>query len=388
MTRNDLSWVDYCKGTAILWIFLNHVSEQVLGYPLIANPSKTGPVFRAAWATPLAGWSRPLEPGLESAPLRGLVRRPGGRPVPDLERIRPDVGSSRARGQRAVCDGTVLQASCGAWSIHCGGGSSLLHGNLAPRGYGLSLADPRTYLSLLGVRMTPGLFFYFTPAWWYIGLLIQLYLVYPLLWKALHRRGPLWMLAVACIVAFAVRFIGLVSFEGFVGQWSLGAVFITRLPEFVLGIFLAARLHADPAGVDARLRSHRSSLTAAAVFAAGIGLSLTLAGMTVAPFLMAGGVLVVLYGCSSPTEGRTAPSGGPSPGRVDTPTRSTWPPSGGPEATARGHAARSHRMGADPGGSRGIRGPGLGIGEAVRFRRSAGSGWWTRGGPPGRSPVS
>jgi peptidoglycan/LPS O-acetylase OafA/YrhL len=44
--------------------------------------------------------------------------------------------------------------------------------------------DGRLFSSLLGVRLFPieSSFFYLNSAWWYFTLLLQLYLVFPLLW--------------------------------------------------------------------------------------------------------------------------------------------------------------------------------------------------------------
>ena len=36
-----LNWVDQIKAVAIIWIFFNHVTERLFGYPLITNPTNT-----------------------------------------------------------------------------------------------------------------------------------------------------------------------------------------------------------------------------------------------------------------------------------------------------------------------------------------------------------
>ena len=38
-------WLDLLKAVAILWIFLNHAVERVLGSPYIANPNFHWPPF-------------------------------------------------------------------------------------------------------------------------------------------------------------------------------------------------------------------------------------------------------------------------------------------------------------------------------------------------------
>jgi peptidoglycan/LPS O-acetylase OafA/YrhL/lysophospholipase L1-like esterase len=296
MTRNELTWLDYSKGTAILWIFLNHVSEQILGFPLVANPSGDWPPFaerlaQLRWMDGFdfgsIGWNLLRYVGWFGDQGVGLflVLSGFGLTWGLLER-REDVPIlwSRFYHRRAERVFPLW------WTAHF-----VFMGSWLVVGYGLSVTDPRTYLSLVGLRITPALFYYFTPAWWYIGLLVQLYLVYPVLWHFVRARGRLWMLVTTCCIAFGLRLVGLLSFDQFLSYWALGAIFVTRLPEFALGIFLAAMLHADPTRVDVLLRSRTSILLAVTAFTTGVGLSLTLVGMTFAPCLMAGGVLVLLY---------------------------------------------------------------------------------------------
>ena len=42
-TTPSLAWVDRLKGIALAWIVLNHLAEHLLGWPMIANPSKEWP---------------------------------------------------------------------------------------------------------------------------------------------------------------------------------------------------------------------------------------------------------------------------------------------------------------------------------------------------------
>jgi peptidoglycan/LPS O-acetylase OafA/YrhL len=162
-------------------------------------------------------------------------------------------------------------------------------------GGSLSLKSPAFYLSMMGIRFTSGLFYYIAPAWWYVGLIIQLYLIYPLLWEGLRRRGPLWLLVVSCAIAFLVRGLGLLFFTDYLDPWHRGAIFITRLPEFVFGISLAAWMHRAPEETEARLRKPATIILALVLYRVGTILSLTLLGMTVAPFFLGVGMFVPLY---------------------------------------------------------------------------------------------
>jgi hypothetical protein len=51
MNNTRLIWPDLLKAIALIWIFLNHVTEQLFGYPYIANPMLNWPLtFCAIWA--------------------------------------------------------------------------------------------------------------------------------------------------------------------------------------------------------------------------------------------------------------------------------------------------------------------------------------------------
>jgi peptidoglycan/LPS O-acetylase OafA/YrhL len=100
--------------------------------------------------------------------------------------------------------------------------------------------DERIVLSLLGLRFIhiEMNFMYLNAAWWYFSMLIQLYLIFPLLFIAAKRLGPLLFLLVACGVGLFARYLLLVVWPQN-GLWVLGGFAICRLPEFAIGIALA-----------------------------------------------------------------------------------------------------------------------------------------------------
>jgi peptidoglycan/LPS O-acetylase OafA/YrhL len=104
----------------------------------------------------------------------------------------------------------------------------------------LEPVDDRIILSLLGLRFIDIQmnFMYLNAAWWYFSMLIQFYLIFPLLFLAARRFGPLWFLLGACGVGFFARYVLLVVWPQN-GLWVLGGFAICRLPEFALGISLA-----------------------------------------------------------------------------------------------------------------------------------------------------
>ena len=94
-------------------------------------------------------------------------------------------------------------------------------------------------LSLLGLRFVDiGMnFFYLNAAWWYFSMLIQFYLIFPLLFGAARKLGPLLFLLLACALGFFVRYLMLFPYPQD-GMWLLGGFAICRLPEFALGMAL------------------------------------------------------------------------------------------------------------------------------------------------------
>jgi len=76
----------------------------------------------------------------------------------------------------------------------------------------LEPVDDRIVLSLLGLRFIDIQmnFMYLNAAWWYFSMLIQFYLIFPLLFWAARRLGPGLFLLVACAAGFFARYVLLV----------------------------------------------------------------------------------------------------------------------------------------------------------------------------------
>lgn len=99
--------------------------------------------------------------------------------------------------------------------------------------------DSRIVLSLLGLRFVNiGMnFYYLNAAWWYFSMLIQFYLIFPLLFLLARRVGPWLFLLIACAAGFFARYLMLIVCPQD-GLWILGGFAISRLPEFALGMAL------------------------------------------------------------------------------------------------------------------------------------------------------
>jgi peptidoglycan/LPS O-acetylase OafA/YrhL len=103
----------------------------------------------------------------------------------------------------------------------------------------LEPVDSRIVWSLLGLRFVDITmnFMYLNAAWWYFSMLIQFYLIFPLLFWAAQRLGPWTFLLIACAAGFFARYLMLIVYPQD-GLWILGGFAICRLPEFALGMAL------------------------------------------------------------------------------------------------------------------------------------------------------
>jgi peptidoglycan/LPS O-acetylase OafA/YrhL len=105
--------------------------------------------------------------------------------------------------------------------------------------------DWRFLASLLGDRIwPPSLFYYANPAWWFFGLILQLYLVFPLLAQLLRRLGPGRFLLACAAFTIASRALLLFVLEAN-GNFVQGAFFGSRLWEFAAGMSLGLALRRD-----------------------------------------------------------------------------------------------------------------------------------------------
>src|SRR6184192_1909546 len=103
----------------------------------------------------------------------------------------------------------------------------------------LEPVDERIILSLLGLRFIniEMNFMYLNAAWWYFAMLIQFYLIFPLLFWAARKFGAWIFLLITCALGFFVRYLMLDVYPQD-GLWILGGFAICRLPEFAFGMAL------------------------------------------------------------------------------------------------------------------------------------------------------
>jgi peptidoglycan/LPS O-acetylase OafA/YrhL len=299
--RHSLVWLDALKGAAILWIILNHATERLWGGPSAGNPAAGWPALPAR----IAEW-QPLRTG-QLAPdlIENLLRAIGW--VGDqgvtlfllLSGLGIAYGLARKKTPELLEAGTFFRARAGRiypqwWLAH----AAFALGAWAT-GKLMLVAQPAFFLSLLGVRVTEQTMYSLVPAWWYVSLILQLYIIFPVLWWAARRWGAPRMLAVCVVAGFAARALGPLLFTGYLDPWLRGAIFITRLPEFALGIALGIALAEAPARTARALRAPRTALLGGGMLALGFAFSFTLGGMIAAPFLMGTGAFVLGYAATA-----------------------------------------------------------------------------------------
>ncbi len=300
--NNRLVWLDRLKAIALVWIFFNHATEKIFGEPNWGNPSGDWPVLsdRIAQLHPLSGY------GVWNLPVN-LFRYVGwlGDEGVSLFLILSGFGlvwGILARSERGPQAGRLNGVSLPTidakefyhrrmnriYPLWIAAHLCLLP--MAIFGWKISLIDSAYYFSMLGVRVLRGQLYFAVPAWWFIALLLQLYLLFPLLWWLLRKCGVWVFVIVVCTVALVIRGVGLAYFDGYLDAWSRGAIFITRLPEFVVGMGAAVwmwqgKSFSRPVGI----------LLGLILFGLGTALSLTLGGMTVSPLMQGVGAFFVLH---------------------------------------------------------------------------------------------
>jgi peptidoglycan/LPS O-acetylase OafA/YrhL len=118
--------------------------------------------------------------------------------------------------------------------------------------------DYRFLLSFLGDRVYPldKMFFYLVPAWWFLGLLIELYIVFPLLFNLMQRMGWVKYLGMCILLCAASRYV-LGSLLEANGYYEMGAFFGCRLWEFGAGMAMGKLMAESPEWTLGKLLSRK-----------------------------------------------------------------------------------------------------------------------------------
>src|SRR5262249_8312986 len=155
--------------------------------------------------------------------------------------------------------------------------------------------DYRFVLSFLGDRIYPldMIFFYLNPAWWYFGLLLELYLVFPLLFRLLQKLGTVWFLVLCGMVTLISRY-ALLCVIAAHGNYVQGAFFGARLWEFAAGMALGLLYRRHQVMVEEQLFTRRAFLAGVVIYTLGLYSYATTLSYTVSDPLVGTGLFIVL----------------------------------------------------------------------------------------------
>jgi peptidoglycan/LPS O-acetylase OafA/YrhL len=244
-----LQWIDGMKGISILWIAFFHGFNQAFGgsrFPRPLSAEYLASMHRACGPT---SWIGEIGCALES--LGVAVSQLGFHAV-SVFLVLSGFGLTYSlaktgeppRGWIGWYRSRLLRLFPMYWIAH-------FVYLVSPFQARYETIDYRFVLSFFGDRIWPleTIFYYFNPALWYFGLLLELYLVFPLLFRLLQRLGVTPFLLVCAAATFGCRYV-LLCVWPVNGYWVQGAFFVPRLWEFALGMTmgLVARESAASAG--------------------------------------------------------------------------------------------------------------------------------------------
>lgn len=290
-----LDWLDPVKALALIAILLNHLVEEFGPGPWFTNPENSWPSLAVRLHTMVppgttlflrsvraAGWLGDAAPGVFIlASGVGLTLSALAKPADTLD--------ARAFYRRRLLRLFPLYI---AMHFVVLAGALFVPGNIE------SFAGLRTMLSLSGIRAVPGTFFYISPSWWFVWLILQLYVVYPYLFRAMRKLGPTNFFFAALIVTLAARGIGLELPRGRYA-WLTGLFFASRLAEFAVGMVLAQLIVTKRGRAGVATASNPSTLAIFAIsvlcYALGLAASFTLPGALVSNLLVTVGMTGVFW---------------------------------------------------------------------------------------------
>jgi peptidoglycan/LPS O-acetylase OafA/YrhL len=232
-----LLWLDVAKGLAILWVVYFHFFRTYFEHGTLPAADWSGLAAGAATALRYV-WIQVSGVGFHAV---GVFIILSGWALMQSTARRAESGAMNwGHWYRA----RFLRLYPMYWVAH-------LVYLLSPFVARLEPVDSRIVLSLLGLRFIDITmnFMYLNAAWWYFSMLIQFYLIFPLLFWAAQKLGPWIFLLIACALGFFVRYLMLFVYPQD-GLWILGGFAISRLPEFALGMALGMWHSRSPASAE------------------------------------------------------------------------------------------------------------------------------------------
>jgi peptidoglycan/LPS O-acetylase OafA/YrhL len=263
-----LRWLDGIKGLAILWIAFFHCFEAYNNKRL---PSPLGPHYFARFIEQANPRSTFAFVACIAKAAFDAVAGVGFHAVGVfvvMSGFGLCLSLARAGGPRSGWPGwyrsRLVRLFPMYWAAH------LLY-LVSPFQSRLEPIDFRFILSFLGDRIIPiyTIFYYLNPAWWYFGLILELYIVFPILFTLMRRLGPGWFLALCAVETIISRYLIIYVFKTS-GYYTLGAFFGCRLWEFAFGMVVGTWYWQDRARADAHILSFSGLAAGVVLYAAGL----------------------------------------------------------------------------------------------------------------------
>ena len=287
-SQKKLNWINAAKGFALIGILLNHFVELFGPGPWFTNPDYNWPDLELRLQNIYPGFVRFIGWLGDSGPGVFIV-------VSGLTLTL----SSLLKNRRSIAwNSFISRRLLRIFPLYLTVHFIILGGMVLLPGMVYQLEKAPLLLSLLGLRFTDNLFFYVNPSWWFIWLIIQLYVLFPFLYKWLVSFKPVRFIILALSITVVFRLMGLWGFtyNQNLYYWMTGLFFGTRLAEFAAGMVLGYLIHESAQGKFKIPKTVVISSGSVLLYLIGFGLQLFYYTTVLSNFFVSIGLTGIFYG--------------------------------------------------------------------------------------------
>ncbi|MEA3444477.1 MAG: acyltransferase family protein [Bacteroidota bacterium] len=234
----QLKWVDALKAFAIIAILMNHFVENFGLFPWFSNPSNNWPELSErfqliipnidnvlAQMVVFAGWLGDMGPGVFIF-LSGFTL----------------VYSNILKKRKTIkLKSFYLKRYFRIFPLYFVIHILIILIAVLINMQDFDITSTKVFLSLTGFRFTESTFFFLNPSWWFIGLIFQMYLIFPFLYRMLLKLRLSHFIIITLAFTIVSRLLGLLdlTYANSLYYWMTGLFFGTRLFEFTIGMAIA-----------------------------------------------------------------------------------------------------------------------------------------------------
>jgi peptidoglycan/LPS O-acetylase OafA/YrhL len=290
-TESRLHWLDGIKGLAILWIVAFHFFSTYWNGSL---PSPFGPHYFAAFIHRCAPSSAPAMVSCLAGAVGAAIVLLGREGV-HVFIVMSGFGLVYSLARRGVPTNwtgwyrsRLLRLFPLYWFAH------VIY-LISPFEFRPEPIDYRFVLSFLGDRICPvgTIFYYANAAWWYVGLILELYLIFPILFRLLQKVNAGWFLVLCGIETIFSRYLFLFVIPAS-PNYVVGAFCGCRLWEFAFGMVMGLWYRQNRAWMDEHLFSFAILMAGVTIYAAGVYSYTWSVAYTLTDGLIGTGLFVIL----------------------------------------------------------------------------------------------